>query len=475
MSINKRPTTNARKESANAHNSTNTYGYAIIGDTVSSTLYAKRLLGNLVTTPITLINEGVDRTNIDKLANLDYAAANNKRILHTLTTEQLHMIPSGDNQTEKDDIINTQTEQVLHYHVGAGPLGDFISAYHIPRLGPWFTHSLNGRLERFMSEYTIRSPLNNEELTIANKLKAVWNLPLTSSTIVKAPAILNSHYEFIQIKEDVATRELFLETYHNNNQASNVDYITEVDNLKLTPGATGGLYDITYNSGTGLMNVKPIWRTNPFTYLRLATEAGIDAGILELPTFYRAVIPISINNSGTSGGIDLSNIATGEDLITTHLTFSLYDINNPKHSALVWLSQIYTAVEDLSVTDPAGKYADSGKTLLIIEALNTKNKRKASYNKSEHEIIINYNDRIAENGYLRQFAQVVSTIYQAYTGNSISVDTLLANASICDSGACHDGNNVVDYGLRESPMISILELASHMYGVDIYPSLGKHQ
>jgi len=140
QNTNKRPTSIARKECANAHNSTNTYGYAIIGDTASATLYAKRLLGNKVTTPISIISEGVDRTNLEDLGDVGFVANNNLRALHNLMTEQIHMVPAGDNQNEDDDSADTQPERIIHYYIGAGPLGDFIGAYHIPRLGPWFTH-----------------------------------------------------------------------------------------------------------------------------------------------------------------------------------------------------------------------------------------------------------------------------------------------------------------------------------------------
>ena len=131
-----------------------------------------------------------------------------------------------------------------------------------------------------------------------------------------------------------------------------------------------------------------------------------------------------------------------------------------------------TTTEDLSVVTPEGKYADSGRQLLIIEALSTKNKRRATYNTSEREIQVNYNDRIFEEGYLNQFAHIVAGVYNAYTGLLIPVDSLITESSVCsaNSGTCHDANILTDYSLRQSPMISVLELTSHLYGSEIYPN-----
>lgn len=474
--MSKRPTTISRKELTNVELSTNTYGYAIIGDTITATLYAKRLLGNKITTPITLINEGVDRTNLNRLTDTSFVADNNKRILRYLITQQIRMIPAGDNQDEDDDLIDTQVDRIIHYYTGAGPLGDFIAAYHIPRLGPWFGCASSGNLERFLITSTIKFALNSQETIVANAIATTWSLPLTSTVIVKVPSVLNTHYEFLRPRDNSYTREIFLDDYHVNNQANNVDYVTEIDDLQFiqVTGATAGLYNITGSSGLSLTGVRPIWKTDLFTYLRLSTEAGIDPGMLNIPVFYRAVLPIAINNTGTTGGINLTGLTNNGDLITTHIAFSLYDLNNPKQSTLTWLAQCYTTVEDLSVVEPAGKYADTGKTLLIVEAVNTKNRRRAIYNASEHEVQINYNDRIMEHGYLEQFAQIVAKIYSIYTEQTISSDTLLADSSICGAiGECQDGNIIVDYTSRESPMVTVLNLTSQLYGLDIYPNPGK--
>ena len=527
--MSKRPTSISRKNNSNAQINTTNFGYAIIGDTATSTLYAKRLLGNNITQPISVISEGIDRSNIDDISDINFAANNNKRILHYIRPEQIHMIPAGDNNEDPDGNLDNQEEQTIYYYVGAGPLGDFISAYIIPRTGPWFGHSSSGRLERFLNQYTVRSPLTSEEIIISDRISQIWGIPKTSSMVVKGPSILNQHYEFLQLHDDMVTREIFLDEYHMVNSTSNVDYITQASNIRFTSTNTNNcLYNITANNFS-LSSVRPIWKTNPYTYLRLATEGGLNPEPLLLPTFYRGVLSIPISGTGDIGitgisgctavagitgfvcfsctgtttatttcecfntvsgtpnlsqlntcyvglsnisGVDFTGVVSTEDLITSHVSFSLYDIANPQSSALAWLVQVYTTTEDLSVVTPEGKYADSGRQLLIIEALSTKNKRRASYNISEREIQINYNDRIAEEGYLNQFAHIVAGVYNAYTGLLIPVDSLITESSVCsaNSGTCHDANIITDYSLRQSPMVSVLELASHLYGSEIYPT-----
>lgn len=459
--MSKRPTTKSRNDQLTSNNMSNKYNYAIIGDTVASTLYARRLLGNRITTHITLINEGSDKVNISDLTSTKFAAINTKRILHYLKAERVHLIPAGDISGEDDNgLSNSQVDQVLYYHSGSGQLGDFISAYHIPRVGPWFSEASSNRLERFLTEFTLKSPLNNVELNIAAAIKSIWGLTSTSAVVVKNPSILNCHYEFIEENDDHSKRQLFLDTYHIVNQTNNIEYINEATNIKFNLDGSG-LYNIT-GSNFSLSGVKTIWRTNPYSSLRIAAMGGLDIPPMYLPTFYRYVASIP----------QIEGVQAAGDLTTTHLTFSLSDLANPKNSALVWLVQCYTVDEDLSIIDQSGRYADTGKTLLIIEAICTKNKRKITYNVGERESHVNYNSRVVENGWLHQFAQIASNVHKAYTGVIVPTDTLISDISVCSpNGTCHDSNSITDYSSRESPMVSIIELASHMYGLDIYPKI----
>src|SRR5579871_4185793 len=137
--MSKRPTTISRGDCSGGNNSINSHDYAIIGDAAASTLYAKRLLGNKITSNITLINEGVDRTNVDGITDVNFVSTNTRQILRYLITERVHLIPYD--SSDDDNCMNNQVDQVVQYNISAGPLGDFITAYHVPRVGPWFTYN----------------------------------------------------------------------------------------------------------------------------------------------------------------------------------------------------------------------------------------------------------------------------------------------------------------------------------------------
>jgi hypothetical protein len=495
----KRPTNISRKNISrkNIFDNNNNYGYVIIGDTVAATLYAKRLLVNNITQKITIIVEGKDRFNTGDITNVNFAPNNTKTILHYVRPEQIHTIPAGDDDNQNDgDII--QNEQIIHYNIGSGTNGDFISAYMIPRVGPWFTHSSNGRLENFLNESTLKYNLTKEELEIVNRLSRIWKINTTNSLIVNEPSILNVHYEFLQSLGSNQIRQIFNEEYNMVKHANNVNYVTETSGIKFSNSDIDGLYNITADN-LDLPYNKLIWKNNIYSYLRIATEGGLNPKELLLPTFYRATLSIPIDgNKGISDdtrnspqccsqqhasnpccfglegiyGIDFSNVMTTKDFVTSHITFSLHDIDNPNSSTLAWLIQAYTTPEDLSVVHPDGKYADSGHHLLIIEGLSTKNKRRHNYDKSEHEIQVRYNSRIIEEGFTKQFAHIVSSVYNAYTGKLISPEILINDSSVCssDNRTCQDANIIIDYSLRQSPMISVVELASHLYGAEIYPN-----
>lgn len=467
--MSKRPTAHVRRSPTAPSSSNLTPGYAVIGDTAAAVMYTNRLLRNGITSPIEIITEGLDKTGTPEIEAIDFVARHTKRMLHYLMTEQVHIIPAEPDYYDESTHY-TQEHQVFHYYVGSGPLGDFISAYHLPRNGPWYMAGTNARMERFLYDHSMRSGLNEVEDTIARGLAVDWNLKLTSSIVVTEPSMLNCHHEFLREANDQLYREIGLDVYGTVDRAAQVKITPEAGVLQFTPGSSSGLYNIG-GSRLELRDVRLVWKTNQYTYLRLATLGGLHPAPIQISTFYRAVLTIPL--FGNHGDVDLSILEPGQDLLTTHLAFSLHDLEGSKQSGLVWLGQCYTTAEDLAIVDQNGKYADTGHCLLIVEAVCTKNKRQASYHPGEREIQINLNSPEIEATYLRKFSTIVSDIYARYTGTPIPVDFLTQNISICGAGICHDGNSISNYATRESPMVSLLELTTHLYGSELYATAGK--
>ena len=302
---------------------------------------------------------------------------------------------------------------------------------------------------------------------IANKL----GLAQTACVVTSKPAILTQHYIFSEKNNDLYQREIFFDAYNTVNQSSNVDIHTHVSNIQFTAGSTSGLYDVSARDSTdtlAVQNAKVIWKLNPYSFLRIATVGGANPDPMMIPAFYRAVI--SIPNAGR---VNLSSLTPGDDLITTHQAFSVHDLNNPRSTPLVWLAQAYTTPEDLSVVAPEGTYADadSDTSLLIVEAVCTKNRRTAVYNIGEDEVVISKNDNNVEAAWMAQFTTMVSCVYEAYTGSTLDATNM--NGSVCTGGICQDSAALRDYGCRESPMVTVLETLGHLYGSPIYPCSGK--
>jgi hypothetical protein len=486
-SLSKRPSTQARVNCAAITSTLNTSGYAVIGDTVSGTLYARRLLNNGITQPITLINEGVDITNRECILEVSFPATNSKRILQYLIPEQVNLMNSAD-----EGAPTYEEDKIFKYYVGSGPLGDFIATYFSPRVGPWFTTFTSNRLIPFINTFTIKVNLNPKEMAVSSFLQNVWGIPSTTSVIVKTPSILGVHYIFMTYDDvsDTYLRQLFVPEYKAVSQTSNVDVITGARNLVFNPTAVNTVYDITgTDTGMGEIDItdaRLVWKTNYYTYFRLAANGGLNPKPALLPTFYRARLPIplasvtgvsttstppcSCSYTGTTGTI---GSGFGADLITSYISFSLYDLNNPKQTTIAWLAQAYTTSEDLSVTDPSGAYADTGYNYLIIEAISVKNKRKSSFDTTLQEVQVLYNDPDTENAFLLQFATIATTVYQAYTGKTLTPETLIQDSSVCNAnGACQDANVIVDYSLRESPLSVVMQLVSALYGSELYPTPG---
>jgi hypothetical protein len=465
--MNKRPSSSKMKNCKNANNSSNTYGYAIIGDTSSAVLYAQRLIKNGVTTPIHVIIEGVDRSNEENIHNVSFPVEKTKKILHYLRSEQVHLVERGDNQCSDDD-DTSEVNQVYHYRVGSGVNGDMIQSYYSPYVGPWYSHSTASRLEKMVSNHTEKSDLNDVEKIVADRIKDELNLSATNNIIAKEPSMLYKHYKFVNEHHSCVKRELFLHEYDYVNNKDNVKVHLQVKGIKFEESATPGLHNITASSGLEeeIENVKVIFKTNAYSYLRIASEGGLDASCAQIPTLYRSVLSIPLNNE--PAGVNMTGLSVSEDMLTTHLTFSSHDTKNNKNCAMNWFCTAYTTPEDLSTVTCNGVYADTEKTLLIVEGLSLKNKRKAKYNKCEKEVEVHYNDRNSESAYRRKFAELVAATYKSYTGQVISIETLLGESSICTENVCTDKVLVTDVIHRESPMITVLELTSHMYNSELY-------
>ena len=463
-------------------------GIAVIGNTVAATLYTQRLL-NHHKKNITVIIEGRDYTSLNQLSDTDFNRHVSDHPTHFIYQESVHLV--NDPFSPSDSTIT--------YSVGKTVLGDLVSDYFIPRVGPWFNHDTSTRVVNFVNTSTVKMALNYQECTVAKSIVSIYGLPWTSSVRIGQPAMLNCHYVYVQANDDGnATttftpdscqwtdnyiRQLYWDEYSDQTPAEGVKYAHEVTGIKFTPGSVTGTYNVTGNGLSQLSNVKVVFETNPYSYLRVAGFGGLlstqKSKSLSMPAFYRAVISIPLNNTA-AGGVDLTGLQDLGDLVTTHLAFSTHDLSSAStnQSILAWLFQCYTTTIDYSAINKNNSknytavYAPTGSILLVIEGLSVKNQRSLSYLSNE-ELQLKYNSSTSEQGYLNQFKDVVSKVYTAYTG--VAPPNLDQTQPVCSPNApCQDYNFIATYPQRESPMLSVIQLVSCLYGMDGFPSLPKY-
>src|SRR5258708_11158321 len=133
--------------------------YVIVGNTALATNYALKLLATTGVDPnsIFILTWGNDLTKQSDLETLSYVAYNHT--LKTLNHELIHLVLSTTANVNTNLTPTLQlTEQYFLYYTGSGPLGDSITAYYQPVVGPWFTYDSNHRLYPYVTSFTKTYP-----------------------------------------------------------------------------------------------------------------------------------------------------------------------------------------------------------------------------------------------------------------------------------------------------------------------------
>jgi hypothetical protein len=450
-------------------------GWLIVGDTAANTLYSYRLIQNGVTQRIISYVEGVDRTNQESIQQISFPLVTTNNILSYLRAEQVRIVTAGDNDFEADACPAVRS-RVYQYFVGSGINGDQISAYGTVMYGPWFQGSVSQtRLEKFITQNTIQVPAAPLEIALTSNLRSAFQLNKSVGTLlVRQPSTLDTQYLSLVKQNGEFVRQLYLDYFNFVNQAPNYNVYTEAYGLKLTPTKFCGVYNATFSTAGGntqtFENMKVVWKTNPLSYIRIATQADLCPAPQTVAATYRAVMAIAKCNENSA--IDLTNAVHMGNLITSAITFSLHDVSTPKQAGTMgWFVMAYTADEDLSVVSPnAGMYSTDNATLLMVEMVCTKNKRKITYDVANREVVMQYNENSTETAFFNDATKIASMVYTAYTGLKGSLPSTVA---VCNNGYCMDVVQLTNAPGREMLITTALELAGLHYGSTIYPVAGK--
>lgn len=461
-------TTNDIRPSSDQSSIMNAPCVVIIGDTAHSYIYAARLLKNNYAGSIYILVEGSDHMSESNVQKTNFVVREHANMLNYLRNEKIYFQPSGNFGFFKgvQDTSNFDGNITIDYRHGDGVIGDFIASYIVPRVGPWFNEKNQKHLKGFIAKQTDSACLSQAEQLVYDRLKARFGMSGVSDFIVNRPSILDKTATFIDNynSNSYQWRNVFTRVY-NHVMASGVNLMTNVTNLTFTPGGISPYENVSFSSCQGdsiIENAAIVWKTNPYTFLRLATLGGLEPADIEVPVTYRAVVSIPENNGGA--GVNLQGAGHLGDLVTSIVTFAMNEIRvSGGNCKPQWLVQAYTTLEDTSQVDGNVLYADGRRTLLIVEAVSLLNRRATSFNTESMQNIVCMNKSSSESFYLHQFAQIVAPIYEAYTGAAIDPDSIITPQPLCQSGICSELFRVTSYVRRETSLYTVIDLINHLY------------
>lgn len=478
--------------------------YVIIGNTSLATIYAKKLILALDLTPqiqlpeIYILSSGVDQTsNVNAIESLSYAATNSRLILRDLVSERIHnVLTSSENN---NGAANRLYEEYYEYFYGSGPLGDSITNYYNPMIGPWFTYDTGSNISDFITNWTIKYSLKANSTIIMNRLVTFLGLHITSSVIATKPSILNQNFIFVDRKDEkhALERQIFYPTYLESKIPTGVNYINRVNNIYIED-TTSSCYKNVYYSTTNAPNTVPLkdacilWANNFYSYVRILGTSDLSYGKIKVPVFYRYVVAIPKVNLAT--GLNLNNMEMNEncvgDGITTRLTFTCVDpvpVNkNPPNLSFTgtptWNISVYTTDEDLGgqflqggqyvnpCTDTTRCPCLPNQTLLVVEGTSLTNRRLLSWDELNLSVSALLNSNSIELATYNNFQLICNYVYMAYTGFGL---INLGNQSCTTDGICIDMNPADHTFNRESPQTMVLRLISSLFGSATYPTLNN--
>jgi len=452
--------------------------FTIIGDTVTSILYAEKLYQNFkdqATPPqIYVITNGNDQMTDVNIEALDYIVVNNKTIDKVLNNTRVHLILKDDevrNPLLVDD--NTVFESYYQYFTGAGIGGDFNSAYTIPCVGPWFTSDSRGRIQSFVKTYTVQKELTKNEMIVANNLATLLNLAKTTSIVATKPSVLMLNNIFIYHESSQIQRQLFRDMYTQLLGVPWINFVTHTNNLVLQASPTSSCLQTVFYSTlkeplklTQIDNTCVLWMSNLYTYIQTMGISKIPHRKISVPVFYRIVLPINQINPIT--GVDLSGENDLGDGVSMRVNFCCTDVSEPGESqnSLIptWYVTCYTTNEDFGQPNGSGAFANTsqGKTLLIVETLSLINRRVYSYDDVNLSVSVALNSNQTELQMYGKFLLIAANVYMSITGTP---PQLPFDFSICnDQGLCTDTFPLETTSYRESPLLSVIRMLTSLYG-----------
>lgn len=478
--------------------------YVIIGNTSLATLYTQKLIATFEAHGITnakiyILTSGVDQTsNVNAIESLSYVATNARLILRDLEPERIHNILTS------TDYLISSAERIyeLYYnqYFSSGPLGDSITSYIHPMVGPWFTYDTKSNIQHFLKGWTTKLDLKSNGFIVMNRLALQLGLRITDNIIATKPTILNTNYIFVEKENNNFQRQIFYSEFMESKTHDYVQYVNRVNNIYVEE-SNSTCYKNVYYSTTNAPNTVPLenacllWANNLYSYVHILGASDAPYSKIKSPVFYRYVVAIPKVNPITR--VDLSNPDMNDkclgDGVTTRLTFTCNDPpqlgtlpNMSINGSLQWDVSVYTTDDDLGdsayfmtggqfanpCTSPTGSTRCPclpNQTLLIVEATSLNNRRTLAWDELNLSVSSSLNSNSIELDTYLKFELLCAQVYLAYTGAIPEID--LTGVSCTVNNICNESFPINHTATRESPQTLVLRMLTSLYGGSTYPVL----
>lgn len=277
--------------------------YAVIGNTIAALMTVIKLVKAGVE-KVNWITSTYSNVNAKGVDNLDFIPRNAKTILHYLISEKIHYTANEDCSPSCYDVDMSHyfVNRDVYYTHGLGQLGDMISNYILGHFGPWYhaSGSNSDKIQPYVNTFTTRQPLNDNEYELMERLRCIWNIPKTDSVVVKGPSILCTKYILKKRSGYGFIRQLFKKEYNSIASRCGVNIHNLMDTLYFDSCTPEGNWNLSSHDWE-LDDVRVIYKTNPYSFMSVTSRGGLCPDNVNVPTFYRAVIPITANGQVNIG------------------------------------------------------------------------------------------------------------------------------------------------------------------------------
>lgn len=388
-------------------------------------------------------------------------------------------------------------------YLPAGPLGDSITAYVNPAVGPWFTFDTHSNIQNFLKGWTHPTPLGTNGLIVMNSLAIQLGMQITNTVIATRPSILNQNFIFVEHDNNQWQRQIFYSSFLESKVQPYVHYVNRVNNIHIEETANTCYKNVYYSTSNApntiqLKDACVLWANDMYSYVHILGASDVPHNKIKTPVFYRKVVAIPKNNPLTKVNISdpALNAQCFGDGVTTRLTFTCNDppqlgsMPNSNSGSLQWDVTVYTTDDDLGDSvyfSTGGQFANPcnsptgtarcpclpNQTLLVVEATSLNNRRTLAWDELNLSVSSSLNSNSIELDTYLKFELICAHVYMAYTGVPPAIDFTPGLSCNVDN-ICNESFPINHTNTRESPQTMVLRLLTSLYGGSTYPVLNQN-